>query len=233
MTNNKPLQYAWIFWLLHASEVAKQDINATESERLWENVYRFFTSEAFSKWTSRFPYRNDWHKGHCMYWTMFKQHPLTVAASYGFSYFFDNPKIQDDINTADSAGHTALTWAAIHGNESIVTSLLKRHDIHATQKSIVGYTPLHYASAKGHKAIMEQLLRTVGVDVDTKDLFGRTPLCIAVQCQNQSAIKVLLANKANINLTYKVSESGHKPATIVGMEAPLTANTAPIPCCRG
>lgn len=163
------------------------------------------TSKAFSKWGSQFPSGNNWHQYYYMYYNYLDLHHLLIAASYGFTYYFNNYEIQGDINATDELGRTALSWATINGNRPILKILLQRHDIDANIKNRRGLTPLHYAIINDHGSTAE-LLITTGVDVETKDRLGRTPLCLAVERQNTSVIRILVTRKANLNVTYRVSK---------------------------
>ena len=61
-------------------------------------------------------------------------------------------------DSRDEGGRTALTHAAEHGRETVVTRLLEREDVTANSKDTPGKTPLFYATRGGHKSIVLQLL---------------------------------------------------------------------------
>lgn len=83
-----------------------------------------------------------------------------------------------DPSCADSKGRTALHFAATHGNEDIVKTLIS-HNANLNAKDLNGNTPLHLAACSNQVKIVTLLLRG-GTDINALDYTGRTPLDVAV-----------------------------------------------------
>ncbi|XP_026223423.1 ankyrin repeat domain-containing protein SOWAHA [Anabas testudineus] len=68
--------------------------------------------------------------------------------------------------------HTALHWAAKHGNKDMAT-LVANAGADVNTKSHGGYTPLHIAALHGHQHILDLLIGTYGAKVNVRDYSGR------------------------------------------------------------
>ena len=99
-----------------------------------------------------------------------------------------------DVNATDSAGSTALTWAASKGYEDIVKILLERDDVNLDHaENQCGRTPLSWAAENGHEGIVKMLLERENVNPDHPDTkFGRTPLMLAARNGHEEVVKMLL-----------------------------------------
>jgi len=99
-----------------------------------------------------------------------------------------------DINATDSAGSTALTWAASKGYEDIVKMLLERDDVNLDHaETEYGRTPLSWAAENGHEGIVKMLLEREDVNPEHPDTkLGRTPLTLAAQNGHEEVVKMLL-----------------------------------------
>lgn len=83
-----------------------------------------------------------------------------------------------DVNARDLEGRTALFYACMDGEETIVDALIRANaDVNLKDKA--GETPLHFAARFHRERIAEQLLRA-GAAVDPQDTHGNTPLWRAV-----------------------------------------------------
>ena len=100
-----------------------------------------------------------------------------------------------DVNATDCMGHTALTWAAIKGDEEVVQMLLKREDVDLDQADpYYRGTPLSWAAGGGHEGIVKMLLEREEVDPDHVDtrFGGQTPLSWAAEGGHLGVVKMLL-----------------------------------------
>lgn len=98
--------------------------------------------------------------------------------------------VDQDINTQDEDGFTALIWASAAGYTDIVSALI---DIGADDiQNNRGDTALILASYWGHVAIVKILIRA-GANVDTKNNNGDTALMLADSRGNVEAVRLLRA----------------------------------------
>lgn len=81
------------------------------------------------------------------------------------------------INSNDSAGDTALTWASWYGNLDTMKLLLD-YGADINLRGVNGKTPLAWAAEAGRKEAVAMLLDR-GADASIKDNDGNTPLEIA------------------------------------------------------
>lgn len=68
-----------------------------------------------------------------------------------------------DVNTQDTDGHTALSWAVFNGHVEVVTLLLQNPDVRTDIADIDGMTPLSWAIAKRQPIILVLLLERLGI----------------------------------------------------------------------
>lgn len=115
----------------------------------------------------------------------------------------DNPeKIRDlllthkvNINTQDSAGKTALSWAAYNKDNKALQELLRHHpDINLANKHL--WTPLKKAASSGNEGAV-RLLIDAGADVNRADDEGYTPLMNAHE--NYTITQMLIKAGAQVN----------------------------------
>ena len=83
----------------------------------------------------------------------------------------------------DFGGRTALHYAALHDDSSLVEWLLS-HRADVTLQDGQGQTPLHLALKEKHKRIAQILLQQPQVRVDVLDQFSRLPLHWAAQASD-------------------------------------------------
>ncbi|XP_071494341.1 E3 ubiquitin-protein ligase mind-bomb-like [Diadema antillarum] len=92
----------------------------------------------------------------------------------------------------DDDGDTALAYAVIGNNPSIVEYLIKRGAYaNATNKRRL--TPLHLSAAKGHQACAMKLLRRGG-SVNVQDNVGNLPVHLAIKRNSDSLLEPLINN---------------------------------------
>ena len=96
------------------------------------------------------------------------------------------------INQTDSAGNTSLAWAALSGNEGVVTTLLGWEDVNPDQPGDDGRTPLSWAAFGGHERVVKTLLGRDDVNPDRPDNEGKTPFCWAALRGHEEVVKTLL-----------------------------------------
>ncbi|KAI0282708.1 ankyrin repeat-containing domain protein, partial [Russula brevipes] len=70
------------------------------------------------------------------------------------------------LSTSDSAGHTALMWAAYQGDALSVEMLLK-HGANPNARDDSGLTPLHWAVVRGSKVCILKLFEK-GAEIQAK-----------------------------------------------------------------
>jgi len=111
-----------------------------------------------------------------------------------------------DVNAPGARGETALLWAVIHGDERVVSAVL-RAGAEATPRtkskrapgnSAALATPLHFATKPDRIGILKMLL-AAGSEVDAMDAVGLTPLGAAAAVGNAEATNLLLAAGADPN----------------------------------
>ena len=105
----------------------------------------------------------------------------------------------------DSAGYTALHYAARKGHERVCEELLNSGaKVDAITRSGKA-TPLHRAATQGHVTIV-QLLMKRGADVNLQDADGLTALHRALISNKDSVSKILIL-KTNLDLTDKLGRT--------------------------
>ena len=100
-----------------------------------------------------------------------------------------------NVNTADSQGRTALSYAAELGNAQIAKELL---DARASpdQRDKLGNVPLHWAANNGRVEVIKVLL-AAHATADASDRQGITPLMSAIAHNQANSVKALLAGGAD------------------------------------
>lgn len=103
------------------------------------------------------------------------------------------------IDEADSAGRTALHFAAINGNHEMVAQLLSfKSNLNA--RDVKGFTALHHAVIEGHRQVVEQLLAVMG-SLDAMDHDGWTALHHAAAEGHAMLVELFLAHpRINIDI---------------------------------
>jgi len=102
-----------------------------------------------------------------------------------------------DVNAADCMGGTALTWAAVRGQEGVVKMLLEREEVNPDQVDTeYGRTPLSWAAGSGQEGVAKMLLKREDVIPDQADTkYGRTPLSWAAMSGHGGLVKILLGRE--------------------------------------
>jgi ankyrin repeat protein len=94
-----------------------------------------------------------------------------------------------NVDARDNKGTTALMWASIAGNVSIV-SLLLEAGASVNEKDSTGNTPLLWASRYRRPDITSSLLEA-GANVNAQDRLGNTPLIMASSIGNLHVVRML------------------------------------------
>jgi ankyrin repeat protein len=136
-----------------------------------------------------------------------------------------------DINSKDSDGRTALSWAAESGHEAVVRLLLE-HKADVDAKANYGRTALHRAAGSGHEAVVRLLLEHK-VDVDAKDKDGWTALFWAAGGGHEAVVRLLLEHKADVNakdkdgkmVLFRAAGSGHEAVVRLLLEHKADVDT--------
>ncbi len=114
-----------------------------------------------------------------------------------------------------ASGMTGLMFAALFGQTNEARRLLKTgSEVNARDKW--GRTPLIWATTSGgavrvplqRKAEMTRLLIRSGADVDAKAVDGTTALLSAVAARNTEAVRLLLAQHADLDVRGRTVVSG-------------------------
>jgi len=103
----------------------------------------------------------------------------------------------EDMNHQDDLDKTALMYAAINGNETMIKLLLQggaRQTIH----DLDGRVALHWAVQKDNPDAVEALLDG-GAAIDVQDPHGTTPLMMAAANGNLAVLRVLIAHHAKLD----------------------------------
>ena len=105
-----------------------------------------------------------------------------------------------DISVADCAGLTALTWAALRGNEGVVKILLEQEGVNPNLPcSLEGRGPLGWAASNGHEEVVKMLFERGDVNFDQPDtMYHKRPLLLAAENGHQGLVKLFL-EQANAN----------------------------------
>lgn len=102
------------------------------------------------------------------------------------------------IDTRDTTGATALWWAASHGCDSAVKSLLLAGSMSVNNPNRHGQTPLCAAAAKGHTSVVEILLDN-GANINAQNQGYGTALQTAAYGNHRETLLLLLKKGADIN----------------------------------
>jgi ankyrin repeat protein len=102
-------------------------------------------------------------------------------------------------NQTDEEGRTALHYAAMNGNLTIIAILMKA-SAKLDVKDKLGNTALHL-SADRNQPEAAQLLLDVGAPVDAENKNGMTPLMMAANRGNIDIVMALLAKGASVTKT--------------------------------
>jgi ankyrin repeat protein len=121
--------------------------------------------------------------------------------------------------TDDAEAHTAMHYAAMNGNLTIIAILLKAK-AKLDPKDKLGNTPLHLAADRG-QAEAAQLLLDAGAAVDAENRDGMTPLMLAAARGNVEIVQALLKKGASATKTDYTGRDAagwaaesHRPAAV-------------------
>ncbi|HYE85602.1 MAG TPA: ankyrin repeat domain-containing protein [Vicinamibacterales bacterium] len=105
-----------------------------------------------------------------------------------------------DVNAAQGDGMTALHWAALNGDAELASMLLYAGANVGAKTRIGGYTPLHLAAQVGAANVIAPLV-AAGAAVSATTATGTTPLMQAAHSGNTDAVRMLIENGADPNVT--------------------------------
>ncbi|ELU39931.1 palmitoyltransferase AKR1 [Rhizoctonia solani AG-1 IA] len=89
------------------------------------------------------------------------------------------------IDSQDSAGHTALMWAAYQG-DALSVDLLLKHGAKVSAVDAVGLTPLHWSVVRGNRMCIRRLVES-GADLNARSQDGKTARDMAVELKSIGA----------------------------------------------
>jgi uncharacterized protein len=131
-------------------------------------------------------------------------------------------------NQADDQLHTALHYAAMNGNLTIIAILIKA-SAKLDAKDKLGNTPLHLAADRNQVEAVKLLL-DVGVPIDPENKNGMTPLMIGANRGNIEIVQALLAKGASITKTDFTGRDAagwaaesHRPAVVQAIKRAQSA----------
>ncbi|OLN95764.1 putative ankyrin repeat protein [Colletotrichum chlorophyti] len=112
-----------------------------------------------------------------------------------------------DLEARDIIGRTPV-WEAAHApNSHDVFALMIRHGVKIDSRDdIYERTPLHLATYQGQAANVISLLG-FGADIEISTTTGRTPVSQAITYNQLSTLKILIQNKARMNVVDKWGET--------------------------
>ena len=109
-----------------------------------------------------------------------------------------------DVNVQSRDGRTLLHDAAAgYDQDTILAEVLIEQGANVNLKDEEGETPLFKALLGGKEIAKIKLLLANGADIDAQDNYYKTPLYKAVYYQHHKAVKLLLEQGADQNLTIK------------------------------
>ncbi len=100
-----------------------------------------------------------------------------------------------NLNQPNRHGETALMYAALMGQETLVAKLVKL----GAEINQPGWTALHYAASSGHTAICQFLLDHKA-QIDALSPNGTTPLMMAARDKKRASVILLIKQGANSTL---------------------------------
>jgi len=188
------LQYAITSWVLHATEVEKNNMSqedlldlvffypASKLLQLWIHIY-----QEIEKFSVECPFSNT--------------KLLHVASRYCLSSvvsaILNLDNVEADLKDADD--RTPLSWAAAYGHETIVKLLIERDDVEINSKDYSGRIPLYWAAGKGYETIVKLLIERDDVETNSKDEFQQTPLSLAAERGHETIVKLLIEQDVDMN----------------------------------
>ena len=185
------LRYSSQNWTSHAQHVEKQQISQADLLSLcrWPSAH-VLPSCAIASFLDIEPQGRDARTANLLY--IASKHGLLsvleAMVESGESFDFNS---QWD-------GHTALSLAAMKGQEVVVQYLIKQDGVQIDLKVDRGRTPLLWAAMRGHEAIIRLLIERDGVQINSKDDEGRTPLSSAAEIGQEAIVKLLIEQDAKI-----------------------------------
>ncbi|KAM0424179.1 hypothetical protein ACHAPT_010548 [Fusarium lateritium] len=105
----------------------------------------------------------------------------------------------------DHKQKSPLLYAAAHGHEQVVETLLQIPNIDVNPRDHKQRTPLSYAAEYGHDQVIEALLQTPSIDVNSKDEKQRTALSYAAEYSPDKVVEALL-RAPNIDIDSKAAD---------------------------
>ena len=114
------------------------------------------------------------------------------------------------LDTTDSSGRTALSYAAETGGVRMVKTLLERGPSEINRKDTMRKMPIIYAITEGHEDVALQFLETGKLDTRPSDEWGRSILSYAAE-QGQLQLLEVVLKKMKVNPDTDKSSRGLTP----------------------
>ncbi|KAI1620375.1 putative ankyrin repeat-containing protein [Exophiala viscosa] len=143
-------------------------------------------------------------------------HPLELAALFGHNDVLKSLLLthSDDANFGRMCSEEALGHACTYGHAEIVRTLLE-HGVHANSNSLWG-TALVAAAGRGQDVVLQMLLQ-YGADPNLQSVGQHgSPLIAAVSHRHGTAVEILLAAGASIDLSITLPNDGDPIAIMYG-----------------
>jgi ankyrin repeat protein len=164
-------KYAARYWGKHARAAS---VGVAASTGVQQLILRFFESEAkLSACRQAMGALRGFHYPRYSQEVPRQMTGIHLAAKFGLNEFrFDFLKNVHDLNAKGSYGRTPLSWAAAHGQEAVVKSLLAEAHIELESRGNHNRTPLSWAAAHGQEVVVKLLLADTNVDLNSVDIYN-------------------------------------------------------------
>lgn len=166
------LPYAAAFLMVHATDVAAQDVMVPEIRRA------FAGSESINRWIE-----------------------VLHLCTYLDFLDLDNVWLIDRPITMVNHGSTLLHVAIVFGAKTLVEDILKDAEMGLNTPDSAGITPLMAAAAWGRGFALGPLLARHDLEVNLADGQGRTALDWAVKMGQDAAVEALLGSAHAVNIS--------------------------------
>ena len=122
-------------------------------------------------------------------------------------HLFEKKYEEEQFKAAQTFGFIVFERTIKSGNVKFIRSIIQDFHVSPFITNPFGVTALHIACAcNSPKEVIETLI-SLGCNKDAKTILGFTPLHFAAMSNNKEAIKILVANGANVKATNKANKT--------------------------